>query len=144
ALGGADRPGLHHTYAVTNRGAVFFVVRLEPARMTNHLAVEAVLYAVLDRDDNRLVHLVADHIAFADLASPPLCGGRIGTPPLCGGRIGTPPLCGGRIGTPPLCGGRIGTLPLYVGYVSHLLAHSSTSSASGSSMMPSSRSVNTV
>jgi hypothetical protein len=60
--------------------------------MTNHLAVEAVLDAVFDRDDNRLVHLVADYIALADLASPPLCR-RISTPALCGRRINTPVLC---------------------------------------------------
>src|SRR5215213_4337673 len=115
ALGRAQRPGLHHAYPITDGGSVLLVVRLEPAGLAQHLAVKAVLHHGLDRDDNCLVHFVADYIAFTDLASlPALCVGRISSPTLCVGPLG------------------------------YVLTHSSTPSASGSSMMPSSRSVSTV
>jgi hypothetical protein len=44
------------------------VVRLQLARAADDLAVEAVLHAVLDLDDDGLLHLVADHEALTDLA----------------------------------------------------------------------------
>src|SRR5829696_4526409 len=121
ALGGAQRSGLHHAYPVAKGGTVLFVVRLEPAGLTYHLAVEAVLDAVFDRDNDRLVHLVADHVALADFASPALCAGRISRPALCAGRISRPALCAGRISRSALCDGGLRLL------IGRFLCHSSTS-----------------
>src|SRR3954471_10830210 len=67
-LGGRRRPGLHDLHAVTDAGDLLLVVGLQLAGATDDLAVEAVLHAVLDLDDDGLVHLVADHEALADLA----------------------------------------------------------------------------
>jgi len=77
ALGSAHRAGLHHAYPVTNGGTVLLIVCLEPAGLTQHLAIQTVLDPILDRNHNGLVHLVADDVALADLTSAPLCGGRI-------------------------------------------------------------------
>src|SRR4051812_36446560 len=70
-LGGRRRPGLHDLHAVADAGDVLLVVRLQLARTADDLAVQAVLHAVLDLDDDGLLHLVADDEAFADLAGPP-------------------------------------------------------------------------
>src|SRR4029453_3012860 len=89
ALGGAQRPGLHDAYAITDGSGILLIVCLEPACLAEHLAIQPVLPPVLHRDHNRLVHLVADHIALTDLASSPaLCVGRISTPALCVGLLG--------------------------------------------------------
>src|SRR6478672_2522080 len=68
ALGGAERAGLHDEDAVADSGGVGLVVRLDLAGAADDLAVEGVLDAVLDLDDNGLVHLVAHHVALAGLA----------------------------------------------------------------------------
>src|SRR5687767_5756192 len=73
-LGGRQRAGLHDEDPVADAALVGLVVRLEARRLAQHLAVEGVLHAVLDGDDDRLVHLVADHEALADLALVALCG----------------------------------------------------------------------
>src|SRR3954452_7299419 len=67
-LGGRRRPGLHDLDAVTDAGDVLLVVGLQLARAPDDLAVEAVLHAVLDLDDDGLLHLVAHHEALTDLA----------------------------------------------------------------------------
>src|SRR4249919_1053249 len=54
ALGSAQRPGLHNAYPITNGGTVLLVVCLEPAGLAQHLAVQAVLHPVLDRNHNGL------------------------------------------------------------------------------------------
>src|SRR3954447_15127210 len=76
ALGGAERAGLHDAHAVAHAGLVALVVGLQPDGLAQHLAVQAVLHPVLDRDDDRLVHLVADDEALPDLPSAPLEGSR--------------------------------------------------------------------
>src|SRR6476620_5487526 len=50
ALGGAQRTGLHDPDPVADAGAIGLVVRLHPARLAEHLAVQPVLHPVLDRD----------------------------------------------------------------------------------------------
>src|SRR3712207_9105355 len=50
--------------------ALLLVVRLELGRTPHDLAVEGVLHAVFDLDDDGLLHLGADHQALADLAAP--------------------------------------------------------------------------
>src|SRR5215210_920961 len=67
-LGGRQRPGLHDLHPVADARDPLLVVRLELARAPDDLAVQAVLHAVLDLDDDRLVHLVADDEALSDLA----------------------------------------------------------------------------
>src|SRR4051794_28750356 len=67
-LGGRQRPGLHDLHAVAGARDVLLVVGLQLARATDDLAVEAVLHAVLDLDDDGLLHLVAHHEALTDLA----------------------------------------------------------------------------
>src|SRR5215213_7842596 len=69
-LGGRRRPGLHDLHAVTDARDVLLVVGLQLARTADDLAVEAVLHAVLDLDDDGLLHLVADDQALAHLAVP--------------------------------------------------------------------------
>src|SRR3954462_171529 len=66
-LGGGERTGLHQQHAVTDAARVLLVVHLELAGAAQNLAVEGVLDAVLDLDDDGLVHLVADHEALAHL-----------------------------------------------------------------------------
>src|ERR1700709_91357 len=68
ALGSAERASFHQEHTVADSTGVGFVVCLEPGGPTQHLAVERVLDAVLDRDHDGLVHLVADDQALADLA----------------------------------------------------------------------------
>src|SRR5690349_23953778 len=77
ALGRAERAGLHQEHAVTDATLVGLVVGLEPERTAQHLAVEGVLDAVLDGDDDRLVHLVADDQALTDLAGRALLDGGL-------------------------------------------------------------------
>src|SRR3954447_9415010 len=71
ALGGRQRAGLLDPHAVADAALVDVVVGLELAGAAEHLAVEGVLDAVLDGHDHRLVHLVADHEAFTNLAVRP-------------------------------------------------------------------------
>src|SRR6478609_9182351 len=70
ALRRGQRPGLHEEDAVADAGAVLLVVSLQLVRAANDLAVHRVLEAVLDGDDDGLVHLVADDEALAGLAEP--------------------------------------------------------------------------
>src|SRR6478609_1569798 len=75
ALGGAEGAGLHDQDTVTDAAVVLLVVGLQLAGPAQHLAVERVLDAVLDGDDDGLVHLVADDQALTDLARRTLpCG----------------------------------------------------------------------
>src|SRR5689334_14453156 len=67
-LGGGQRTGLHDLDPVADAALVVLVVRLQLDRATHDLAVQGVLHAVLDGHDDRLVHLVADDQALADLA----------------------------------------------------------------------------
>src|SRR4051812_36821119 len=69
-LGGGERTGLHQQNPVADAARVLLVVHLELAGATQNLAVEGVLDAVLDFDDDGLVHLVADHQSLADLPGP--------------------------------------------------------------------------
>ena len=57
--------------------AVLLVVHLELAGTTENLAVEGVLDAILDLDDDGLVHLVADHEALTRLALGPRLRGVV-------------------------------------------------------------------
>src|SRR3954470_7679290 len=68
ALARRQRPGLHDLHAVADARDIVLVVGLQLARAAEDLAVEAVLHAVLDLDDDGLLHLVADDQALADLA----------------------------------------------------------------------------
>src|SRR3954447_6354103 len=63
-----QRPGLHDLHAVADARDVVLVVGLQLARAAEDLAVEAVLHAVLDLDDDGLLPLVADDQALTDLA----------------------------------------------------------------------------
>src|SRR6266511_72351 len=65
-LGGRQRTGLHQQHPVAD-AALLLVVRLQLAGPAHHLAVQRVLHLVLDRHDDGLLHLVADHVALADL-----------------------------------------------------------------------------
>src|SRR6266478_7453067 len=78
ALGRGQRPGLHQQHAVTHAAGVGLVVRLVLLGTAQNLAVLIVLDVVLDLDDNRLVHLVADHVAFPALAVTPSRGSACG------------------------------------------------------------------
>src|SRR6185369_3400482 len=71
ALGGRQRPGLHQEHPVADAARAFLVVRLDLLGPADRLAVERVLDPVLDGDDDRLLHLVADDQALADLAEAP-------------------------------------------------------------------------
>src|ERR1700710_1089304 len=77
ALGSAERAGLHQQHAVADATLVGLVVRLEPGRAPQHLAVERVLDAVLDRDDHGLVHLVADDQSLTHLARRAVLDGAL-------------------------------------------------------------------
>src|SRR5262249_49384294 len=68
-LGGGQRAGLHQQHPVADAARVLLVVRLQLAGSPHHLAVQRMLHLVLDRDDNGLVHLVADHQALTHLAA---------------------------------------------------------------------------
>src|SRR5690348_7160393 len=75
ALGGGQRPGLHQEDAVADTAGVLLVVGLVLGRTADDLAVQGVLDAVLDGDDDGLVHLVADDQALTGLAVVPRLGG---------------------------------------------------------------------
>src|ERR671915_1083543 len=70
-LGRRQRPGLHQAHPVTDAALVALVVGLVFRRTSDDLAVQGVLHAVFDGDDDGLVHLVADDEALADLALAP-------------------------------------------------------------------------
>src|SRR3954469_23687194 len=63
-----ERPRLADEDEVPDAGDVALVVRVDLARAAQNLAVEGVLDAVLDLDDDGLVHLVADDVAAPLLA----------------------------------------------------------------------------
>src|SRR5690606_16718117 len=67
ALGGALRAGLVDEHEIADAGGVLLVVGLHLRRTAHDLAVERVLHAVLDLDDDGLIHLVADDVAAASL-----------------------------------------------------------------------------
>src|SRR6266849_1828489 len=71
ALRRGQRPGLHQQHAVADAAGVGLVVRPVLLGTAQNLAVLGVLDVVLDLDDNRLVHLVADHVTFPALAVTP-------------------------------------------------------------------------
>ena len=62
---------------VADAALVLLVVRLQPRGLAKHLAVEGVLDPVLDRNNDGLVHLVADDQALPDLACVPFGGGVV-------------------------------------------------------------------
>ena len=53
--------GLHHAHAVADVALVVFVMRLQLHRTLDDLFVKGMLYAVLNGDNDGLIHLVADH-----------------------------------------------------------------------------------
>src|SRR5690606_20862309 len=59
ALGRAERTGLADNNQVANAGRVVLVVHLALLGAADDLAVQRVLYAVFDLDDDGLIHLVA-------------------------------------------------------------------------------------
>src|SRR5436189_692023 len=63
-----DGPGLGDPDQVADAALVLLVVVLEPGPLLHGLAVQAVCPGRADLDDDRLVHLVGDHRAQADLA----------------------------------------------------------------------------
>src|SRR5690606_1705622 len=67
ALRGAERAGLVDEHEITDAGRVLLVVGLHLRRTAHDLAVQRVLHAVFDLDNDGLVHLVADHVAAASL-----------------------------------------------------------------------------
>src|SRR5919202_134793 len=68
ALRGRERPRLADHHEVADAGLAGLVVRLHLGGAADDLAVQRVLHPVLDLDDDGLVHLVAGHVAAADLA----------------------------------------------------------------------------
>src|SRR5271157_1545789 len=67
ALFPAERPGLHHAHRVPDPALVLLVVRLDLLRPSQVLLVQPVELALVDLDDDRLLHLVAHHAALEDL-----------------------------------------------------------------------------
>src|SRR5699024_6511932 len=67
-LGRRHRTGFGHDDEVTDACGVLLVMHLDLAGGTHHLAVQAVLLAVLDLDDDGLVHLVGDDVPASGLA----------------------------------------------------------------------------
>src|SRR5690606_25577468 len=68
ALGGAQRAGLTDDNEVADARRVGLVVNLALLGAADDLAVQRVLHAVFDLDDDGLVHLVADDVATLRLA----------------------------------------------------------------------------
>src|SRR5215467_5421262 len=75
-LGRGQRPGLHQQHTVPDTAGVLLVVGLVLLGTAHDLAVLGVLHAVFHGDDNRLVHLVADHETLTGLAVATGRGGR--------------------------------------------------------------------
>src|SRR5690606_4593125 len=73
-LRGAQGAGLADDDEVADAGRVRLVVHLALLGATDDLAVEGVLHAVLNLDDDRLVHLVAHDVAALRLAVTALEG----------------------------------------------------------------------
>src|SRR5947207_14753842 len=71
-----DGPGLGDADEVAHAALVLLVVDLEPGALLHRLAVQAMSLGGADLDDDRLVHLVGDDGAQADLA--PAARGRGG------------------------------------------------------------------
>src|SRR6202043_2341413 len=84
ALGRGQRPDLHQQHAVTDATGVGGVVRLVLLGTAQNLAVLGVRDMVLDLDDDGLVHLVADHVAFSALAVTPGRRGVVRRGTTCG------------------------------------------------------------
>jgi hypothetical protein len=68
ALGGAERTGLADQNEVTDAGGVEFVVHLPLGGAADDLAVQRVLHAVFDLNDDGFLHAVADDVATCGLA----------------------------------------------------------------------------
>src|SRR5919205_764520 len=69
-----QRPGLHDAHAVPGLRRVVLAVRLHALGARDHLAVQRVREATLDRHHDRLLHLVAHHDPNARLARAALRG----------------------------------------------------------------------
>src|SRR5262249_26882067 len=70
ALVARQRSRLDETHAVADLALVLLVVRLVALPLLQELVVLLVADEALDDDDDRLVHLVRHHEAFAALATP--------------------------------------------------------------------------
>ena len=57
------RTGLHNLHAIALAALVVFVVSLEANGSLDNLVVKLVLYAVLNRNNDGLVHLVGHNLA---------------------------------------------------------------------------------
>ncbi|BAF53587.1 hypothetical protein cgR_5009 [Corynebacterium glutamicum R] len=60
--------GLFNANQVTDSGDLLLIMSLDLLRGAKDLAVESVLLAVFDLDNDGLLHLVRNHVASADLA----------------------------------------------------------------------------
>src|SRR5437899_2876977 len=69
----AERPRLDDAHPVAGVGVVVLAVHLEARAAPHHLLVERVRLQLLDDDDDRPLHLVADHHPLAELAAAALC-----------------------------------------------------------------------
>ena len=70
----ADAAASQEGDEIADTGLVVLVVDLDLLGATEDLAVQGVLVALLDEDDNRLVHLVGDDVAATHLALGALGG----------------------------------------------------------------------
>ena len=77
-LGGRERASLHDEDPIAHACRVGLVVRLDLGTAPDDLAVQGVLDAVLDLDNNGLVHLAADDVALTSLAIIALFSGSHG------------------------------------------------------------------
>src|ERR1700710_525642 len=72
ALGGRQRTGLHQLHPVTDPGGVGLVVRFDLCGGAQHLAVQRMLLAVLQRHYDRLIHLVRNDVTLSNFPLIPL------------------------------------------------------------------------
>src|SRR5687768_18557312 len=63
-----QRAGLHNAHGVPGLRRVLLVVRFHPLRAGDHLPVDRVRHAAVDRHDHGLLHLVAHDRARSHLA----------------------------------------------------------------------------
>lgn len=73
-LGGAQRMGFHDGDKIADTGLAILVVDLGLLGATEGLAIQGVLVALLDEDDDRFARLVGDDAATAHLALGTLGG----------------------------------------------------------------------